>query len=87
MPDGKVLSIKISSNKQYYSIAVENGAKNLTHVFVIDIKAQKVVSEYVSANSAYKAEFANDDQYLVLNGYPVEVIDWAKGEKLYELSR
>jgi len=87
IPGANVLSIEISSNKEFYSIAVGIAESNLTHVFVIDRNSDEVLSEYITANGAYKAEFANNDQYLVLNGYPVEVVDWAKGTKVYELSR
>ena len=84
---GDIIDISISENQQYYSLSVENVLENLMNIYVLDANSQKIISRYTTDLAAWSAEFANNDQYLVIDSYPIEVLDWQKSEVVYRLSR
>ena len=84
---GDIIDISISENQLYYSLSVGNVLENLMNIYVVDAKSQKIIGQYTTDLAAWSADFANNDQYLVIDSYPIEVLDWQKSEVVYRLSR
>lgn len=84
---GGISSVAISADQKSYALVTHNEDENLSFAFVIDMQSDKIISQYVSSSPFSQATFANNDQYVVLDGYPVEVIEASSGKQVYTISR
>ena len=84
---GEVSHISISKNGAYYAFSIANKLENLQTIYVVDRSTQKIASKFTTELSCWSVRFANNDRYLVIASYPIEVIDWRTSEVVHRLSR
>ena len=84
---GEVSHISISKDGAYYAFSVANKLENLQTIYVVDRSTQKIASKYTTELSCWSARFANNDRYLVIDSYPIEVIDWRTSKVIHRFSR
>lgn len=85
--DGKLIELRLSTDHTKYVITKTNSCKNLFYAFVYDVKTDKLLHEYVTPLRFYKAHFINNDKYLVLDSYPVQIVDCEHGKLVHEIRK
>ena len=78
---------KVNESQTEYVVSAINEQKNLHYVFLFDFVSHKLIKEFVFTEDFGEVFFANNDQYLVLDGYPVTVLDLKTGEIVNKINR
>lgn len=84
---GGISDLAISENKKSYALVTHDDEYNLSYVFVFDAQSDEVITEYVSDNPFGGVTFINNDRHLVLEGYPITVIEADSGDLVREITR
>ena len=78
---------KVNESQTEYVVSAINEQKNLHYVFLFDFVSHKLIKEFVFTEDFGEVFFANNDQYLVLDGYPITVLDLKTGEIVNKINR
>ncbi len=84
---GSFLGISLSTDQSKYAVIKTNSLENLFFAFVYDLKTDTLLNEYVTFYRFWKAEFINDDKYLLLDSYPVQIVDLSTGKVVHRLRK
>lgn len=80
-----IFDIQLSANEKQYAIVAQNRTNTLSSVYVFDTKTHQLIHDFVTDKPATSAHFFDDGAKLVLNGYPIQIVDLAKKKVLIEL--
>jgi|GEM_PF-4994927 len=84
---GGISALAISENNKHYALVTYNKDQTLTYMFVFDALSDEIINQRVSRNLFMGATFVNNDQHLLLEGYPIEVVEATNSNPVYEVSR
>jgi hypothetical protein len=84
---GLLGSVTLSESGQYYALVSSNKDENLVFAFVIDVKTNKIINQYITDNPFLEVTFVNNDQHLLIEGYPITLIETKSAKPVYEISR
>ena len=78
---------KVNESKTQYVVATKNKDENLKYIFLFDFNTHKLIKEFVVAEDFGEIFFNNNDQHLVLDSYPIQILDLKSGEVVHRIRR
>ena len=78
---------KVNKAQTQYVVATKNKEENLRYIFVFDFNSHEIIKEFVFAEDFAELFFTQDDQHLVLDSYPIQILDLKSGEIVQRISR
>ena len=78
---------KINKSQTHYVVATKNEEENLRYIFLFDFKTHKLLKEFVIAENFSEIFFTNNDQHLILDSYPIQILDLKSGAVTQRISR
>ena len=78
---------KINKSQTHYVVATKNKEGNLRYIFLFDFNTHKLLKEFVIAENFGEIFFSNNDQHLILDSYPIQIVDLESGAVTRRISR
>lgn len=82
---GGIVDFRLSEDQKNYVVVAYNRMQTLSLIYVFDTKTHQLIHEFATPYNVWQAYFVGNNQKLVLNSYPVQVVDLAEQKVLIEV--